>query len=78
MATLIPALSNCASRMTSGENRLAQRLEKKLDFFMWRLHQLEFFTPVWYGISKWIHCDLCSKADAKPVKLTLNSKAQCY
>lgn len=31
MATLIPAYSSCASRMTSGERRLAQRLEAKLD-----------------------------------------------
>jgi hypothetical protein len=31
MATLIPALGVCRSRMTSGENRFAQRLEAKLD-----------------------------------------------
>ena len=31
MATLIPALSTCVSRMTSGERRLAERLESKLD-----------------------------------------------
>lgn len=31
MATLIPALGACRSRMTSGENRFAQRLEAKLD-----------------------------------------------
>lgn len=31
MATLIPALGACASRMTSGERRLAERLEQKLD-----------------------------------------------
>ena len=37
MATLIPALSSCLSRMTSGEKRLAERLEKKLDddYLMW-------------------------------------------
>ena len=31
MATLIPAISTCVSRMTSGERRLAERLEQKLD-----------------------------------------------
>lgn len=31
MATLIPALNSCVSRMTSGERRLAERLEAKLD-----------------------------------------------
>jgi hypothetical protein len=31
MATLIPAMSACVSRMTSGERRLAERLEQKLD-----------------------------------------------
>ncbi len=31
MATLIPALGACVSRMTSGERRLAERLEQKLD-----------------------------------------------
>lgn len=31
MATLIPAISTCLSRMTSGEKRLAERLEQKLD-----------------------------------------------
>lgn len=31
MATLIPALGSCLSRMTSGEKRLAERLEAKLD-----------------------------------------------
>ncbi|MDA8523543.1 DEAD/DEAH box helicase [Acidovorax sp. NCPPB 4044] len=31
MATLIPALGTCATRMTSGERRLAERLERKLD-----------------------------------------------
>ena len=31
MATLIPALSACTSRMTSGERRLADRLQDKLD-----------------------------------------------
>lgn len=37
MATLIPALSSCVSRMTSGERRLAQRLEAKLedDYLIW-------------------------------------------
>ncbi len=37
MATLIPALSTCTSRMTSGERRLAQRLERKLedDYMLW-------------------------------------------
>lgn len=31
MATLIPSLGTCASRMTPGERRLAERLEQKLD-----------------------------------------------
>ena len=31
MATLIPALGACVSRMTAGERRLAERLEQKLD-----------------------------------------------
>ena len=37
MATLIPSYSSCASRMTSGEKRLAQRLETKLDddYLLW-------------------------------------------
>jgi hypothetical protein len=37
MATLIPALGACASSMTSGERRLAERLEQKLDadYLLW-------------------------------------------
>ena len=37
MATLIPALGSCVSRMTSGEKRLAERLEHKLDddYLLW-------------------------------------------
>lgn len=37
MATLIPALSVCTSRMWPGERRLAQRLEQKLDddYLLW-------------------------------------------
>ncbi len=37
MATLIPALGSCVSRMTSGERRLAERLEDKLedDYLLW-------------------------------------------
>jgi 7-keto-8-aminopelargonate synthetase-like enzyme len=37
MATLIPALGACASRMTAGERRLAERLEQKLDpdYLLW-------------------------------------------
>ena len=37
MATLIPALGSCVSRMTAGERRLAERLEDKLDtdYLMW-------------------------------------------
>ena len=31
MAVLIPSLSTCVSRMTSGERRVAERLEQKLD-----------------------------------------------
>ncbi len=37
MATLIPALGSCVSRMTSGERRLAERLQDKLDddYLLW-------------------------------------------
>ena len=37
MATLIPALGACASSMTSGERRTAERLEQKLDaeYLLW-------------------------------------------
>ncbi|WP_291018859.1 3'-5' exonuclease [Hydrogenophaga sp.] len=37
MATLIPAIGSCASRMTPGERRLAERLEQKLedDYLLW-------------------------------------------
>jgi len=37
MATLIPALGSCTGRMTSGERRLAERLEHKLedDYLLW-------------------------------------------
>ena len=37
MATLIPALGACVARMTSGEKRLADRLESKLDadYLLW-------------------------------------------
>lgn len=37
MATLIPALGSCVARMTSGERRLAERLEQKLDedYLLW-------------------------------------------
>lgn len=37
MATLIPSIGSCASRMTSGERRLASRLEEKLedDYLCW-------------------------------------------
>ena len=37
MATLIPAISACVSRMTSGERRVAERLEQKLDddYLLW-------------------------------------------
>lgn len=37
MATLIPSFGNCISRMTSGERRLAERLEQKLDddYVLW-------------------------------------------
>ncbi len=37
MATLIPALGSCVSRMTRGERRLAERLEAKLDddYLLW-------------------------------------------
>lgn len=37
MAVVIPALSTCVARMTSGERRLAERLEQKLeeDYLIW-------------------------------------------
>ena len=37
MATLIPAIGACVPRMTSGERRLAERLEQKLDddYLLW-------------------------------------------
>ncbi len=37
MATLIPALGTCVARMTSGEKRLAERLQHKLDddYLLW-------------------------------------------
>ncbi len=37
MATLIPSLSTCTARMTTGERRLAERLEDKLDddYLLW-------------------------------------------
>ena len=37
MATLIPSLATCVSRMTGGERRLAERLEAKLDddYLVW-------------------------------------------
>jgi hypothetical protein len=37
MATLIPSIGACVSRMTSGERRLAERLEQKLDddYLLW-------------------------------------------
>ncbi|HRI93673.1 MAG TPA: 3'-5' exonuclease [Accumulibacter sp.] len=37
MATVIPALSSCVSRMTQGERRTAERLEQKLDddYMVW-------------------------------------------
>jgi hypothetical protein len=37
MATLIPAMGTCVSRMTTGEKRLAERLEQKLDddYLLW-------------------------------------------
>ncbi|WP_281063817.1 hypothetical protein [Rhodoferax aquaticus] len=40
MATLLPALSACVSRMTSGERRLAERLESKLDDDIGLLNQV--------------------------------------
>jgi hypothetical protein len=37
MAVLIPALGSCVARMTSGERRVAERLEQKLDadYLLW-------------------------------------------
>jgi hypothetical protein len=37
MATLIPAMGTCVSRMTTGEKRLAERLQQKLDedYLLW-------------------------------------------
>lgn len=36
MATLLPAIGACVSRMTPGERRLAERLEHKLDDYATR------------------------------------------
>lgn len=52
MATLIPALGACVSRMTSGERRLAERLENKLDNDYW----------LWYDVPmgpRNTHPDFC-------------------
>jgi hypothetical protein len=52
MATLIPAMSACVSRMTSGERRLAERLEQKLDDDYW----------LWYDVPmgpRNTHPDFC-------------------
>jgi hypothetical protein len=52
MATLIPAMSACVSRMTSGEKRLAERLEQKLDDDYW----------LWYDVPmgpRNTHPDFC-------------------
>ena len=37
MAILIPSIGACVSRMTSGEKRLGERLEQKLDddYLLW-------------------------------------------
>ena len=37
MATLIPSIGTCVSRMTAGEKRVAERLEQKLDddYLLW-------------------------------------------
>lgn len=37
VATLIPSIGSCVSRMTGGERRLAERLEAKLDgdYLLW-------------------------------------------
>ncbi|MDO9164478.1 MAG: 3'-5' exonuclease [Rhodoferax sp.] len=52
MATLIPSISTCASRMTSGERRVAQRLEDKLDY--------DYL--LWYDVPmgpRYAHPDFC-------------------
>jgi hypothetical protein len=52
MATLIPSMGSCVSRMTSGERRLAERLEQKLDDDYW----------LWYDVPmgpKNAHPDFC-------------------
>jgi hypothetical protein len=52
MATLIPSLGSCVSRMTSGERRLAERLESKLDDDYW----------LWYDVPmgpRNTHPDFC-------------------
>ena len=43
MATLIPLIGSCVSRMTSGERRVAERLEQKLDddYLLW------YDVPMW-------------------------------
>ncbi|MEN9437568.1 MAG: hypothetical protein RIR09_2223, partial [Pseudomonadota bacterium] len=52
MATLIPSIGSCVSRMTSGERRLAERLEQKLDDDYW----------LWYDVPmgpRNTHPDFC-------------------
>ncbi len=52
MATLIPAIGSCVARMTSGERRLAERLEQKLDDDYW----------LWYDVPmgpRNTHPDFC-------------------
>lgn len=60
MATLIPSIGTCVSRMTGGERRLAERLEQKLDddYLLWydvpigpkHLHPDFVVMPSWRGL----------------------------
>ena len=61
MATLIPAFTSCAGKMTAGERRFARRLEEKLDDAL-----------LWYDVPigpKKLHPDLCCASSvAWPVR----------
>jgi superfamily I DNA/RNA helicase len=65
MATLIPSIGTCAGRMTSGERRLAERLEQKLDddYLLW------YDVPMG---TRNTHPDFCRKGQA-PIIIKLPS-----